>query len=337
MKCYWLGGLATFALLGLLADGHALQEKKQPVKKKPQAVFTDAAKAGIDYALQGEFAGTVGTKKFGAQVIALGNDKFEVNFLPGGLPGAGWDGKTRIKVNAKLDKMPSGAADQAKLEGGKWVGTLRTTGVATLEGKSDQGEVFSLKKVPAPEPDAQRTAAPQGNRSLQRQERRRVGGRQNRRRRFVADGHRDQEEVQGFCPAPGVSHALPADRAAKVRGNSGVYLQGRYEIQVLDSFGLKGLNNECGGLYSQTAPLVNMCYPPLAWQTYDINYQAARFDAQGKEIAPPKVTVLHNGVLIHNNLEIKGKHSNQPGPISLQNHGNPVYYRNIWIVPQEEG
>lgn len=94
-------------------------------------------------------------------------------------------------------------------------------------------------------------------------------------------------------------------------------------------------NNECGGIYGYAAPAVNMCLPPLSWQTYDIDYQTARFDGDGKKIANPVVTVLHNGVKVHDHQEIKAtdsKGEDKPGPINLQNHGNPVYYRNIWLV-----
>src|SRR5262249_21686465 len=128
------------------------------------------------------------------------------------------------------------------------------------------------------------------------------------------------------------------DKTGQARSNSGVYVQHRYEIQVLDSFGLKGANNECGGVYSQAAPLVNMCYPPLQWQTYDIEFKAARFDKEGKKMAPAVLSVWHNGVLIHDKLELKGptgggKPENQePGPLFLQGHGGQVQYRNIWVV-----
>ena len=113
------------------------------------------------------------------------------------------------------------------------------------------------------------------------------------------------------------------------RGNSGVYL-GNKEIQVLDSFGLKGENNECGGIYGDRAPDVNMCLPPLVWQTYDIEHRAGKIDPDTKKQAPPTVTVRHNGVVIHDNVVLKGG-SNQCN-INLQDHGNPVVYRNIWLV-----
>ncbi len=124
------------------------------------------------------------------------------------------------------------------------------------------------------------------------------------------------------------------------RGNSGVYLQGRYEVQVLDSFGLEGKDNECGGLYSVKAPDLNMCLPPLQWQTYDIDYTAAKYQ-DGKLTASPRITVKHNNVVIHNDVELPGERSTTaatvkpgpaPGPIYLQDHGNPVRYRNIWLI-----
>ena len=132
------------------------------------------------------------------------------------------------------------------------------------------------------------------------------------------------------------------------RGNSGVYLQGRYEVQVLDSYGLKSQNNDCGGIYTVAAPLVNACKAPTVWQTYDIVYQAPTCEA-GKVTAPGVVTVHQNGVLIHDKQRLVNKKDGKevivtnttagmggdvctPGPILLQDHGNPVQYRNIWLV-----
>jgi len=122
------------------------------------------------------------------------------------------------------------------------------------------------------------------------------------------------------------------------KGNSGVYIQGCYELQVLDSYGIEPpLDNDCGGIYSIQAPRINACKPPLEWQTYDIYLRAARMDGD-KVLEPAIVTILQNGQVIHNNLILP---HNTPGgvyekvvaegPLMLQDHGNPVSFRNIWI------
>jgi hypothetical protein len=124
-----------------------------------------------------------------------------------------------------------------------------------------------------------------------------------------------------------------------------VYHSGRWETQVLDSFGLDGRDNECGGIYSIAQPRLNMCLPPLAWQTYDVDFTPATFDANGRRTAWARITVRLNGVLVHENLELtKDFTTSAPlsnpldgptGPIYLQNHGDAVVYRNIWLVPQK--
>ncbi len=128
------------------------------------------------------------------------------------------------------------------------------------------------------------------------------------------------------------------------RGNSGVYLQNRYEVQVLDSYNNKTyFHGQAGSIYKQHAPLVNACRKPGEWQTYDIIYRAPKFAEDGSVASPARVTVLHNGVLIQDNAEILGtathkgfpkytKHSDKE-PLMLQDHGDAVRFRNIWIRP----
>jgi hypothetical protein len=120
------------------------------------------------------------------------------------------------------------------------------------------------------------------------------------------------------------------------RGNSGVYLQGKFEVQVLDSYGLEGRDNECGGIYSVAQPQVNMCAPPMQWQTYDITFRAARIESSGKKVKDAEMTVVHNGVKIHDKVKVSkattAAPSGEPGGIYLQDHGNRVQYRNIWLV-----
>jgi hypothetical protein len=126
------------------------------------------------------------------------------------------------------------------------------------------------------------------------------------------------------------------------RGNSGGYLQGRYEVQVLDSYGLKSQDNDCGGIYKQHAPAVNACKPPLQWQTYDITFRSARRDGD-RVVQKARITVKHNGVTIIDDKEIDptpgglDMEAGKPGPLLLQDHGNDVQFRNIWFLPSGEG
>jgi hypothetical protein len=122
------------------------------------------------------------------------------------------------------------------------------------------------------------------------------------------------------------------------RGNSGVYLQSRYEVQVLDSFGLAPKDNECGGIYSVGAPKVIASLPPERWQTYDITFHAPTV-VDGKITKPATITVVHNGIEIHKDVKIDHVTTagvtgpiKSPAPLMLQDHGNPVQFRNIWLV-----
>jgi type 1 glutamine amidotransferase len=121
------------------------------------------------------------------------------------------------------------------------------------------------------------------------------------------------------------------------RANSGVYLQERYEVQILDSFGLDSKDNDAGGIYKVAKPKVNACLPPGVWQTYDITFRAPRLNADGSVAKPANATIVHNGITIHENLDIPnptggGASGNvAKGVIKLQDHGNPVRFRNIWV------
>lgn len=123
------------------------------------------------------------------------------------------------------------------------------------------------------------------------------------------------------------------------RANSGVFLQGRYEIQVLDSYGINipGLG-DCGAIYNQFSPLVNACKPPMKWQTYDVAFRAPRRNENG-DLEGVRMTVLQNGLAIHNNIILPGvtgaaidEKVEEPGPLLLQDHGNTAAFRNIWLV-----
>ncbi len=129
------------------------------------------------------------------------------------------------------------------------------------------------------------------------------------------------------------------EATGQARGNSGVYLQGRYEVQVLDSYGLEAGLGDCGALYGKRAPSVNAARPPGRWQSYDIEFRAPRFDPSGQKRSNARLTVWHNGRLIHDDVELDGPTTGGGGeaalgPLLLQDHGNPVRYRNIWMLPR---
>lgn len=132
------------------------------------------------------------------------------------------------------------------------------------------------------------------------------------------------------------------------RGNSGVYLMDTYEVQVLDSYGNPTYaDGQAAAIYGQHPPLVNATRPPGQWQSYDVVFRAPRFDTSGRLTRPARMTVLHNGVLVHDGVELTGPtgHHERPPyrphaarlPISLQDHGAPVRYRNIWVRPLRDG
>jgi hypothetical protein len=133
---------------------------------------------------------------------------------------------------------------------------------------------------------------------------------------------------------------FPPNVKGQARGNSGVYLQGRYEIQVLDSYGLPPDKQGCGAIYERKKPKENACNVPQTWQTYDITFRAPTFDDEGKKIKSARVTVIQNGVTIHQDAEIDGptvageqREAPGPAPVMLQEHGNAVRYRNIYATP----
>ena len=142
------------------------------------------------------------------------------------------------------------------------------------------------------------------------------------------------------CTSSSRSPTCPHTQNIGQRPNSGVYLQQRYEIQILDSFGVVSASR-LRRAYAQITPKINMCYPPLAWQTYDIDFTAARYDAEGKKTKLARCTVSFNGVVILDDVEIlhstPGGIPESPAPagIYLQYHGLPAFFQNVWIVEKK--
>ena len=291
--------------------------------------FTDPAAAGVDFQIQGEYSG----ENCGAQVIALGGGKFRLVGWDSGLPGDTADAKKNQEIEGALE---GGAAH---FKNDVWEATIAN---GEMKGAGKDGQKRTLKKVERKSPTLG-AKAPSGAAVL-------FDGKNAdawKNGKMDADGNLacgtlSKQEFGDFTAH--LEFRTPFKPAARGQGraNSGVYLQDRYEVQVLDSFGLKGENNECGGIYTKHKPLVNMCYPPLSWQTYDIEFEAAKWDADGKKTKDAIVTVKHNGVLIHDHAAVNGSTTSSgrkdgpgPGPIQLQNHGNPVVFRNIWVVEKK--
>lgn len=318
-------GSSFTALILLILALVAGQDRKR--------AFLDPGEAGPDFPVQGEYEGWGGTEKWGAQVVALGEGRFDIYFLSGGLPGAGWDRKTRARVPAQRE------GERVVFSAEGWNGYVDA---GTISARSPNGAEVTLRKVERKSPTLGEKPPPgaivlfdgAGTNDFRARNGKEIpilqgclnplgtGGLDSRRK--LGDVKLHVEFMLSFMPYA----------RGQGRSNSGVYLAGRHEVQVLDSFGLEGRDNECGGLYGVHRPDVNMCFPPLAWQTYDVEYRLAR------EGAGARMTVWHNGVKIHEGIEFKNKTTaapnndppDSPGPVHLQDHGNPVLYRNIWAL-----
>ncbi|MFM9059462.1 MAG: DUF1080 domain-containing protein [Planctomycetaceae bacterium] len=331
-----------FAAFALVASLVWLPATAAPSGKP---VFTDPAATDEDHPFQGEYAGTVkrdgGDLKYGVQVVALGEGKFDAVGYPGGLPGAGWTppdtvrgtGERRGDVVALEGMDLGGTRRRGEIRGGAIV-VLDDAGaaIATLPKVSRESPTLGAKPPagavvicdgPGPVDENATLVSP----------------------RLTEDGLLMEGATTKDSFGDATWHVefrlpyQPQDRG-QARGNSGAYFLGAYEVQMLDSFGLEGRNNECGGLYSVAPPKVNMCLPPLTWQTYDVEVTAPRFEGDRK-VADARLTVRHNGVLIHDDVPVAKitpagprKEEGTTGPLHLQNHGNPVRYRNIWVVPK---
>lgn len=297
--------------------------------------YTDPKSAGADFTIQGEYSGEITNAegerhKLGIQVIALGDGKFRAVACPGGLPGEGGDkSEGKHTVDGKTD------GGVTIFKGDTHEGRIKD-GALTIVGPSGT-QIGQLKKVERKSPTLGAKPPAEAVVLFDGTSADNFEGGKLTPEGWLQVGTRSKRSF-GSCKLH-IEFRTPFMPTAEgqARGNSGVYMQDCYEFQVLDSFGLEGRNNECGGLYSMLEPKLNMCFPPLAWQTYDFDFTAPKFDSEGKKIANARVTLRHNGVVIYDDLEIPkltpgGRSAEGPtGPLMLQDHGNPVVYRNIWV------
>ena len=283
----------------------------------PTYVDSKSASERPEFAIQGEYE----ADGKGVQIADLGRGEFHVLTYSGGLPGADWNGdaiKAEILKRVHVDKL---------VEGLKRVGRRSPT----LGEKAPEGAMVIFDGKPSDLVKGQveggllwsggATTLPTGDFELH------------------------LEFRVPYKPARPLSN--------QDRGNSGIYIFGNYEVQILDTFGLDfdtdnnalkvgSLNSQwCGSFYKFKTPDVPMAFPPLQWQTYDIIFTAPRFEGE-KKVKNARATVRHNGVLIHDDLELPsgtGNGAKRPeasqGTILFQGHGNPVAFRNIWLLEKK--
>ena len=310
-------------------------------------ILTPAA-GGTDFAIQGEYIGSNTTTgaPMGAQVMAQGQGNFRLLLLDGGLPGQGWDGQGRIFISGAIQ-----GASANFIQGATNL-SVNLTG-DSLRGINAQGQTLSLTKILRQSPTLGQAAPPAAvtlfdgtsvsswtDAILDSNGYLRPGG-------VFGSGGAVTSQAYGnftlhleFC-----TPFEPLD-AGQQRGNSGIYIQNRYELQILDSFGQSYLDlgadtlepkRHCGAFWEMVSPALNMTFPPLSWQTYDIDFMTATFNGTVKT-ANARVTVRLNGTLIHDtrdliNYTLGGNAvTASPGPHRFQNHGDVVRFRNIWIV-----
>ena len=301
----------------------------------PDSATPAAKPVDVDFALQGEFVGTVqaARSKFrplSLQIRAAGDGNFEAAQCMGGLPG------TRPRPQTPVQLIGKRNGDFLVLSGGPWAVLAQPDHCLVIDREGNR--VGRLERVDRQSPT--------------------LGAKPPKHAIVLFDGtgvdHFDNGRMtedgllmEGADVRPmfqdfnlHVEFMLPFMPAARDQGraNSGCYLQSRYEVQILDSFALQPLSNGCGGLYRFREPDVNMCFPPQVWQTYDIVFTAPRWAADGTKLKNARLTVWHNGVKIHKDVELPNKTGagkpEEPTllPIRFQNHGNPIRFQNIWII-----
>jgi hypothetical protein len=304
----------------------------------PKSAATEPAQAGPDFRFVGEYVGAITALKngvwrttpIGLQVVCIDDGRFEAVEYLGGLPGAGWNGRAKVTLPGRreggivrIDAVPVGMT----LDGfvGRVGGPGRSPAFGEVRrlnrcsptlGMRPPREAIVLFDGRGTDRFATATLTPDG---------------------LLAQGAETKDAWSDFTLH--VEYRLPFMPMAKDqgRGNSGVYLQRRYEVQILDSFGQDPLFNGAGSVYRTRPADLNMSFPPLVWQTYDIRFRAAQFEGDRK-VANARLTVWHNGVKIHDDYELPGKtgagrpEGPDPLPILLQDHNNPVRFRNVWLV-----
>jgi len=349
MRHYSTFCCSLLTLVLFATNAEALQSASAAAKKPA----SQDAQTDNDFAYQGEYLGNLdldgAAARYGVQVIATGKGTFKAVLYKGGLPGAGWDQSERYEWDATGKFEAQGSIDPftgrqglVQFQGDKHGDVVIQDGVFTLMNR--RGMIAGkLKKVNRKSESL--GAKPVAN-AVVLFDGKTANGWKNGKITddgLLMQGTTSEKTFDDFKLHLEFRLPYMPQKSGQGRGNSGIYVQGRWEVQMLDSFGLTGEQNECGGIYSVGKPDVNMCLPPLAWQTYDIDFTSAKYDENNQLKSNARMTVWHNGVKIHDDVEMPDRKTTaapvnvgpSPGPIFLQDHGNPVRYRNIWLVEKK--
>lgn len=288
--------------------------------------------------VQGEYAGKMlvdeNWQTYGLQVVARGEGKFTANLLPGGLPSE----ENLSPYPTKLEGQVEGDQLILKSDGGlkfQFKGSPFYQFVQIDSRQNLMAQLFRVERYSSTlnQSPPQNAIVLFGNGLAHELSNAKVTPAGN-----LAIGASTAFPVEDFQLHVEFRLPFQPEKSNQNRGNSGIYMQRRYEVQVLDSFGEPPVENNAGSIYKQRAAAANMSLPPLVWQTYDIWFTAPRWSDDGKKTSPARVTVKHNGILIHDDVEIQSKtgaglaEGREPQPILFQDHGDPVEFRNLWLI-----
>ncbi|TWU60119.1 hypothetical protein Poly51_03930 [Rubripirellula tenax] len=298
-------------------------------------VHTEPPTDDANYPLLGEFVGEITvsegkTERIGLQIRPVGGDNFDALSFTGGLPGQETFGGKPMRLIGRR------SGDTVILSGGPWAIFVSAEGCTLVDregtklGKLERTErVSPTMGAPAPEGATvlfDGTNVDQFSKASMTDD------------GLLMQGADVKPMFQDFNLH--VEFRLPymPEASDQSRGNSGLYLQSRYECQVLDSFAQDAVFNGCGALYRFKQPDFNMCLPPLVWQTYDIEFTAPRWASDGSKLRGAHISSWLNGVKVQDNVELASQtghgQEEQPSllPIKLQDHGDPVRFRNVWVI-----
>jgi hypothetical protein len=307
------------------------------VASADQPIFSDPNEAAAHphLSIVGEYVGHAAEdQKWGLQVNSSHDGLFGMLY-PGGLPGAGWDPESHDTIELK-GGMSDGVAELT----GEETPTLRFhDGMFQL--RTESGEVLGqLKKIDRVSP-TMGLEPPEGAVVLFDGTNLDAWAEHNGMTddSLMIEGGRTATEFGDMRLHLEFRLPFMPGHKGQRRGNSGVYIMNRYEVQIIDWFARKVAFDGTGAVYRQKAPKLNMCLPPLSWQTYDIDFRAPRFDQDGQKTENARITIHLNGVLIHDDYEMPsgtGKGGERPevakAMLWLQNHTGPVRFRNVWLL-----